>query len=79
MSEPDWKRMQTVVLNFLRAKYDRLPESQRQLPYFVFNDPDTMELINLSPNDVIREVSALSELGRKIITAEINKISRVNQ
>ena len=76
MSDPDWNRMKEVVLQFLRTKYGRLPESQRMLPYIMFTDPDTMELIPISPNDAIREVSNLSELGRKIIVAEINKVGR---
>ena len=78
MSEqPDWNRMRSIVLDFLRAKYARMAESQRSLPYIMFQDPQTMQSIPISPNDAIREVEALTELGKKIISAEISKISRM--
>jgi hypothetical protein len=42
-------------------------------------DPDTMESLMLTPNEYIREVEHLTEIGRKIIVAESNKINRVAQ
>ena len=77
MSDPDWNRMKDLVLQRLRAKYNAMSESLRNLPTIHFQDPNTMESILLSPNDVIREVSALSELGKKVVSAEITKLQKM--
>ena len=77
MSEPDWQRMKDLVLQRLRAKYNAMSESLRNLPTIHFQDPDTMESILLSPNDAIREVSNLSEIGKKILVGEINKLQKM--
>lgn len=75
MSEVDWNRYRDIVLQRMRAKYERMSDYLRALPTFVFQDPATMQSQILSPNDAIREVTNLSELGKKIIVAEINKMS----
>lgn len=77
MSEPDWQRMKDLVLQRLRAKYNAMSESLRNLPTIHFQDPDTMESVLLSPNDAIREVSNLSEIGKKILVGEINKLQKM--
>lgn len=76
-NEVDWKRMQNIVMQRLRAKYNAMSESLRNLPTIPFQDPKTMEEQVLSPNDIIREVANLSELGKKIITATINSMAKM--
>lgn len=77
MTEVDWNRYREIVLTRMRAKYSVMSEALRNLPTIVFQDQETMETIMLSPNDAIREVSNLSELGKKIISAEIVKLSEM--
>ncbi len=71
--------MKAAVLKLLHTKYDLLPDWKKNMPYFNFQDEKTLEHIQLSPNDAIREVSNLTDLGKKLILAEIFKANRVTQ
>lgn len=75
----DWDRMRKTVLTLINAKYGRMADYQRNLPYLVYQDEETLETIQVSPNDAIIEVTNMSEIGKKIIVAEMAKINRVNQ
>lgn len=79
MSQPDWPKMRDAVLIRLRANWANKSETLRNLPTFKFQDPVTMEDIMLTPNEYIREVEHLTEIGKKIIVAESSKINRVAQ
>jgi len=65
------------VLARMRARYSGMSEFQRNLPNLPLQDPDTMETIYLSPNEQVREVEHMTNIGKKIIVAEINKISQL--
>jgi len=54
-----------------------MSDYMRNLPTYPFQDPDTMKEVLLSPNQVIREVEMLTELGRKIIIAESMKMGEL--
>ena len=79
MSQPDWPKLRDAVLQRLRANWATKSEVLRTLPTFQMQDPDTLESIMLSPNEYIREVEHLTEIGKKIIVAESSKINRVAQ
>lgn len=80
MSQTDWNRLRDVVLQRLKAKYDSLPDYQRNLPLFhIGQDPKTMTEIVLTPNQAIREVEALSENGKKVIAAVYQQMQRMQQ
>jgi len=75
MSEQvDWNKLRAFVLQRFNAKYATMSDYLRNLPTIVLNDPETMKPMYLSPTDAIREVTNLSEAGKKIIVAEIKKI-----
>jgi len=73
----DWNRYKTIVLQRLRATWSQMSDYMRNLPTYPFQDPDTMKEVLLSPNQVIREVEMLTELGRKIIVAESMKMGEL--
>lgn len=75
--EVDWAKERQVVLTYLHSKYDTMSEFMRNRPFLLFNDPATMETIQLSPADVINEVNNLSDIGKKIIVAELKKMGRL--
>lgn len=73
----DWNKYRDLVLQRLRARYASFSETLRNMPTIVFQDPETMETLMLSPNDAIREVNNLSDLGKKYMTAEIRKLAQM--
>ena len=77
MSVNDWSKMRDLVLQRFRAKYAVMSDYLRNLPTIHFQDPDTMQSILVSPSDAIREVTNLSDLGKKIIAAEISKLQNL--
>jgi len=77
--QPDWPKLRDAVLKRLRVNWAAKSETMRTLPTYQMQDPDTMESIMLSPNEYIREVEHLTEIGKKIIVAESSKINRVAQ
>lgn len=78
MSETEvTEKSRDLVLAYLKSKYSEWSERMRNLPNFIFNDPETLDTIMLSPNDVLQEVAATSDLGKKIIKAELQKLSRL--
>ena len=79
MSSMDWDKSRQIVLTYLNAKYAKFSDFLRQLPNQLFNDPETMETIQVSPSDALREVQNLSELGKKIIVATLRNLDRLQQ
>uniref|UniRef100_A0A6M3J3P5 Uncharacterized protein n=1 Tax=viral metagenome TaxID=1070528 RepID=A0A6M3J3P5_9ZZZZ len=77
MSEVNWQEMKKIALARMEAKYNQMSDSLRNLPTLIFQDPDTMQTIVLSPNEAIREARNLSELGKKVIAATINNMNRL--
>lgn len=77
MGEVDWTQSRDIVLKRLHARYDGMSEALRAMPTIVFQDPETMETIMVSPNEAILEVNNLSELGKKIIAAVLQELSRL--
>ena len=77
MSQQDLERYRQVVLQRMRAKWSMMSDYMRSLPTYVFQDPQTMQTITLSPNDAIREVENFSEIGKRIIVAEATKIQQL--
>ena len=71
----EWKKMKELVLQRLHAKYDALSKEERQRTVLHMQDPETMESITLSPDDQITEVQSLSDIGKKIVVAQIQLIS----
>lgn len=68
------ERYRQVVLQRMRAKWNIMSDYMRNLPTYVFQDPQTFETITLSPNQAIKEVETLSDLGKRIIVAEAIKL-----
>lgn len=68
------EQLRPIVLQRMRAKWNMMSDYMRNLPTYVFQDPQTFQTITLSPNDAIKEVETLTELGRKIIIAESMKL-----
>ena len=79
MSSPqnDWQKIRDLLLPRFQAKYAAMSDFQRQLPAFPLQDPDTMETILLTPNEVIREITHLSDIGKKILAAEAQKLRQL--
>jgi hypothetical protein len=73
----DWEKSRNIVLTYLQDKFSKRSKTMRDLQNFIFNDPESLEIVLLSPNEVVQEVSALSELGKKIIRAELAKLGRL--
>ena len=76
-TDAQWKSMQTIVLLRLHAKWDNLSAKDKNKPFFHIQDPDTLESVTLSPNDIIAEVSALTDIGKAYISATILLINRL--
>lgn len=73
----NWTEEQKRVLARFNDLWGMLPDYQRRLTGYSFSDPDTGEKINLRIADVISEVSRLTEIGKKIITAELEKMEKL--
>lgn len=58
----------------MRAKWEGMSQSLRNLPTYVWQDSETMRTFTLTPTEAIREVTLLSETGKKIVSAELNKM-----
>lgn len=76
-TEINWQKDRQIVLTYLHSKYDSMSEFMRARPFIVFQDSVSLETILVSPNDAINEVNFLSDLGKKIITAELVKMGRL--
>jgi hypothetical protein len=76
MSVSDEDKRNTV-LKYLRVHYSSWGEAMRNLPNFIFQDPQTMETTPISPNDAIREVEHNTEMGQKIVAAQWSKLQRL--
>lgn len=63
-----WQQARNMVLERLRAWVASLPPAERMLKILW---GQTL----LSPNDMIRHVTVLDELGRQIVASELRKIS----
>lgn len=57
-----------IVLEQLREWRNTLPKEQRMMPFIIWKE------YVLSPNDIIREVELNTELGKRIVVAEIRKL-----
>jgi hypothetical protein len=68
--------MRKLVLQKLEARYAGMSDYVRNLRNIVFQDRETMEEFVVSPNELIREVHNLSDLGKKYIVAQINQMSQ---
>jgi len=77
MEAVDWSKSRDIVLKRLHARYDGMSEALRAMPTIVFQDPETMETIMVSPNEALLEVNNLSDLGKKIIAATIQQLRRL--
>jgi hypothetical protein len=69
--EVNWPSMRDIVLQRLHGTYDSLSKEDMQKPILHMQDPETMDSITLSPQDILIEVNALSEIGKKIIVAQV--------
>jgi len=65
-----WQQARDMVLERLRQWVSTLPPAERMLKILW---GQTL----LSPDDMIRHVTLLDDLGRQIIAAELRKISEV--
>jgi hypothetical protein len=66
----DWVANRDFVLARKRAAYAKMSDYQRNLPILPLVD-DNGDRVYLSPNDIISEVEHLTDLGKKIIVAEL--------
>jgi hypothetical protein len=66
----DWAANRDFVLARKRASYSGMADYQRNLPVLPLID-STGQRVYLSPNDIINEVEHLTDLGKKIIVAEL--------
>ena len=73
----DWKKMRDLVLQRINAKWAGLSRDEWQKPMWHTQDPETMESITLSPNEIITEVTALSNIGKKYITGAIMLLNKL--
>lgn len=64
-----WQQARDMVLERLESWIQTMPVSERRLKIFWGN-------YLISPNDMLREVQLLTETGKQIIAAELNKISQ---
>jgi hypothetical protein len=74
----DWGRLQTLVLKRMQANAATMTSEQLNNIMLHFQDPDTMEEIALSYADQIREIQALTDVGKKLIAMEIRKIAQLH-
>jgi hypothetical protein len=77
VSDAEWKRLQKIVLQRLHDRYDSMSNLQRNMRGIHFQDEETMEDVIVSPNDAIQEVTALSDVGKKIIQATIKHLAQL--
>lgn len=63
-----WSQARELVLNRLRQWISSMPPSERMLKILWGQQL-------LSPNDMVRHVTLLDELGKQIVAAELRKIS----
>ena len=73
----NWSAEQKRVLARFDDLWGMLPDYQRRLTGYSFTDSDTGKRIDLRIADVINEVSRLTELGKKIIVAEKEKMEKL--
>lgn len=64
-----WQQARTLVLSRLRQWISSMAPSERMLKILWGQQL-------LSPNDMLRHVEVLDDLGRQIIAAELSKISQ---
>jgi hypothetical protein len=74
----DWTKLQTLVLKRMQANAATMTSEQLNNILLHMQDPDTMEEIALSYADQIREIQALTDIGKKLIAMEIRKISQLH-
>jgi len=65
----DWATARKLVLSRLTQWVQSLPAAERMLKI-------SWGTYLLSPDDMIRHVTILDDLGRQIVAAELNKISQ---
>jgi hypothetical protein len=74
----DWKRLQGLVLKRMQANAAAMTPTQLNKILLHLQDPDTMEEIALSYAEQIKEIQALSDVGKKLISMEIRKIAQLH-
>lgn len=72
----DWAANRDFVLVRKRASYAGMADYQRNLPVLPLVD-NSGQRVYLSPNDIINEVEHLTDLGKKIIVAEMKLIGKI--
>jgi hypothetical protein len=73
----DWKRLQTLVLQYMNANAAKMTKDQLNMPMYI-QDPDTMEEIPLTYPEQIKEIQALSDIGKKLISMKIHLLAQLH-